>query len=212
MADGRPSFPIRSLKQQALPFVAWVWRGTADVAGEESRLGRPGRWLVRAAAFALMLCALPVMAAAARLTGRAARRLTAHARQVWETSPFEAVALVRGVYDRLQAAAREGRRAGFRRLAIPAYGRFSSSDTEAVWLTLYDLEFAAGRFEEAHTLTAGMPNCAPLVLMRVECLLAMQRSDEAISLLESSLHLDDWNSSLRARLTALAGRGARGLN
>jgi len=58
------------------------------------------------------------MAVAARLTGRATRRLTAHARQVWETSPFEAVALVRGVYDRLQAAAREGRRAGFRRLPI----------------------------------------------------------------------------------------------
>jgi len=40
----------------------------------------------------------------------------------------------------------------------------------------------------------------------------MQRSDEAISLLESSLHLDDWNSSLRARLRALAGRDGRGLN
>jgi hypothetical protein len=210
MADGRPRIPRRSWKEQALPFLAYVWRDAADVAGETSWLGR--RWLVRAAIFALMLCASPVIFVAAQLKGRAVVRLVAHTRGVWETSPFEAVSMVRGVYNQLKAAAHDGRLAVFRRVEIPPYGKFSSSGLDSVWLNLYDMEFATGRYEEAHALTKEMPECAPLVLMQVECLLAMKRRDEAISLLESSLHIDDWKSSLRTRLTALAGRYGRGLN
>jgi hypothetical protein len=206
MASGRPRLLRRSLKQDVLD----LWHETAHYEAP-SWMGRPGRWLLRVAAVAYLLCAVPLEVAAMLFGERGFRRLDAHAERVRETSPFEAILLVRGIYDQLQAAVRARRLTSFRRLKIPPYGRFSSSAVIPVWVKLYDLEFATGRYEEAYTLTKEMPESPAVVLMRVECLLALKRPDEAISLLESRLHID-WDTSLRARLTELAGHDAGGHN
>jgi hypothetical protein len=213
MGGGRPVFPKRPLWRQAVPFIGYMWMATAEIAGEEqSAPTRLKFWLKRLAALVMMVGLMPLIPLLARRS-RATNRFFAHVKTVWKTSPIEAVSIARDVHNRLRVAfADPSVTSGSRSAAIPPYGRFRSGALDDIMLMHYDLEFAAGFYEEALAMAAAWPISSAALLGQVECLLAMQRKEEAIALLESNLHLDDWNSSLRARLKTLAGTFTGGLN
>ena len=167
--------------------------------------------LVRLAVLAL----LALMAPVALLFGPRLRRSTpfdslyGRAREIGQTSPDDALALLRSAFETLLAGSAF---AQVRPVEIAPFGRFKIADAIAVYRVLYDYEFSLGHFEEALAVVDALPGRLDIsILQKVDCLVALGRKSEAIALLEGNLDLDSWRGKLRRRLLELGGRHLRAL-
>lgn len=158
-------------------------------------------WTARRASFAiLMLGGRPLLERMGRSwADRPGARLERHATEIWARSPDEAVAAIRTVWRQLSAPDQPDP------VTIEPYGRFGLADHAMVIELLYRFEFGLGNHEAALALIDAVPPTAHLVLMRVDCLVAMSRRDEAVALIERSLSLDTSSEPLRKKLTELRG-------
>jgi tetratricopeptide (TPR) repeat protein len=136
--------------------------------------------------------------------------LDARVRQIWQTSPDDAVALLRSTFEQLLA------RDAFLKLRpveLEPFGKFAGGDLLSIQRFLYDSEVALGHLEQALAVAAALPGRLDVfVLQQVDCLVALGRREEAIALLERNLDIDGWRGTLRRRLTELGGRHLRALN
>jgi hypothetical protein len=136
--------------------------------------------------------------------------LDARVREIWQTSAFDAVALLRSTFDRLLA---DKGAFGIKSIEIEPFGKFRPWDVLAVERHLYNCEIALGRYEEALACAAAMPGpLEEFILQQVDCLVALGRGPEAIALLERNLQTDGWRGTLRRRLRELGGRDLRSVN
>jgi hypothetical protein len=136
--------------------------------------------------------------------------LDARVREIWVTSPSDAVALLRSTFEQLLARDVLTR---LRPVEIEPFGTFEGRDLLSVQRFLYDSEMALGRLEQALAVAAAMPgNLDVFLLQQVDCLIALGRREEAIALLERNLDADGWRGPLRRRLRELGGRHLRALN
>lgn len=142
-----------------------------------------------------------------------AKKVEAEARELWETNPHKALALLKSV----NLALREGERAkqmkfwhGF--VEVPPYGRCRLSDRIALDGVLYSFAFALGDYETALAVCSEPPLLKPMVEEQVDCLVAMRRVGDAIAVLQANLKLDNRRGDLRRRLAELAGSATSGLN
>jgi hypothetical protein len=136
--------------------------------------------------------------------------LDARVRQIWQTSASEAVALLRSTFEELIA---RDALAKIRGVEIAPFGKFEPRDFLSVWRLLYDCEVTLGHFEEALATAAALPGRLDVaILQQVDCLVALGRRDDAITLLERNLDMDSWRGTLRRRLRELGGRHLRALN
>ena len=93
---------------------------------------------------------------------------------------------------------------------IAPFGVFKTLDAFSVQRFLYDSEVAFGNFEEALAAAAALPGRLDVtVLQQVDCLVALGRKAEAITLLQTNLDIDGWRGKLRRRLRELGGRHLR---
>ena len=135
--------------------------------------------------------------------------LNARVRQIWQTSPSDAVALLRSTFEQLLVRDALSR---IRPLEIEPFGKFEGGDLLSVQRFLYDSEVALGHLEQALTVAAAVPGRVDVfILQQVDCLVALGRREEAIALLERNLDIDGWRGTLRRRLTELGGH-LRALN
>ena len=165
--------------------------------------------LIRIAIVASMV---PLAPLAFVLRSRFRRPTTAdalHARvgEIWQTSPEEGIALLRSVFEKLAA---QGAFTTMKSVEVAPFGTFRTGDVIYVHRALYRSEFARGNFEEALAVLAVMPGrLDTAILQQVDCLVALDRRDEAIALLERNLDIDGWRGKLRRRLKELGGRHLR---
>jgi len=135
--------------------------------------------------------------------------LDARVREIWRTSPANAVALLRSTFDQLLT------REAYTRLGsveIEPFGKFEPWDLFSVQRFLYDSEVACGNLEGALAVAAALPGRLELaILQQVDCLIALGRRTEAIALLERNLDVDGWRGTLRHRLVELGGNPLRAL-
>ena len=124
-------------------------------------------------------------------------------RQIWQTSPNEAVALLRSTFERLVE------RATFMKIGsveIEPFGKFANWDVLTIHRVLYESEVTLGHLEEALAVAAALPARVDFaILQQVDCLLALGRRPDAIAVLERNLDLDGWRGTLRRRLVELGG-------
>lgn len=167
--------------------------------------------LIRLAMMVTMVLVLPL----ALVLGPRYRRRTAfdalqeRVRQLWQMSGHEALALLRSTFEQLVA---QGAFAKMKGVEIAPFGKFQTADVFSVYRFLYDCEIAFGNFEQALALTAAMPGRLDVtILQQVDCLVALDRREEAIALLERNLDIDGWRGKLRRRLLELGGRHLRAL-
>lgn len=172
---------------------------------------RPSRWATVAIRVG-MLVVLILFGPLALLFARRSRDATGkdvldkRARELWQTSPLDAIALVRTTFDQLVAAGGWGLKA----VTIDGLGKFEFADIVWVHRFLYDCEVAAGRYEEALAVAAALPGRLEInILRQVDCLVALGRKPEAIALLERNLDIDSWRAVLRNRLRELSPRSNR---
>ena len=136
--------------------------------------------------------------------------LDARVREIWRTSPTDAVALLRSTFEQLLA---RGGLSRIRPVEVEPFGRFQGGDVLSVQRFLYDSEVALGHLEQALEVAAAVPGRLDVfILQQVDCLIALGRREEAIALLERNLDIDGWRGTLRRRLTELGGRHLRALN
>jgi len=136
--------------------------------------------------------------------------LDARVRQIWPTSPSDAVALLRSTFEQLLVRDAWTK---LRPVEIEPFGKFGGGDLLSVQRFLYDSEVALGQFEQALSVAAAVPGRLDVfILQQVDCLVALGRREEAIALLERNLDIDGWRGKLRRRLTELGGRHLRALN
>jgi hypothetical protein len=136
--------------------------------------------------------------------------LDARVREIWLTSPIDAVALLRSTFEQLLVRDVLTR---LRPVEIEPFGTFEGRDLLSVQRFLYDSEIALGQLEQALAVAAAMPgNLDVFLLQQVDCLIALGRREEAIALLERNLDADGWRGTLRRRLRELGGRHLRALN
>jgi hypothetical protein len=195
---------------------AWTLGGEAAESIAEAVGARRVPWWVRPLRvlfFLVFLAMLPFRDILRRRWEQSpSERLRRHVEEVWRTSPYEALAIVRGVYETLEKSPGAGQPGGLLRgVAIEPYGKFDIAEQSSVSVLLYNYEFSLGHFEAALEL-AGPPTAAPFCLRRVDCLLGMNRRDEAIACLRASLHLDGPKGTLKAKLEELEGSARGGLN
>ena len=118
--------------------------------------------------------------------------------EMWPTSAQEAVDLLRSTYEQLLA---KGALDKMRRVEVAPFGKFDFTDAFFVHQFLYDCEVAIGNFEGALAVASSLPGRVDdLILRQVDCLVALGRRAEAITLLEQNLDLDGWRRKLRRRL------------
>ena len=135
--------------------------------------------------------------------------LDARVREIWQTSPAEAVALLRSTFEELVT---RDLLLTIRGVEIAPFGKFESRDFLAVQRFLYDCEVALGHFEEALAVVSALPGRTDVaILQQVDCLITFGRQEDAIALLERNLDLDGWRGTLRRRLTELGGRHLQAL-
>jgi hypothetical protein len=189
----------------------WLWRasGTATTTMTDGFRRRPGKWKTQAirltilVGFIVLLPFAPMFARRARAT-TGIRVLHQRVHELWSTSPFDAITIVRATLDQLVTA---GCYEGIKDVTIDGLGKFAASDVFWVHQFLYDCELAVGRYEEALAVAARLPIRWDInILQQVDCLVALGRNAEAIALLERSLDLDGWRGKLRARLQVLHGK------
>ena len=126
--------------------------------------------------------------------------------EIWKTSAFEAVALLRSTFEQLIAP----NGFGVKPIDVAPFGKFQPWDVLRVQRHLYNCEIALGRYEEALAVAAAMPgNLEEFILQQVDCLVALGRRPDAIALLERNLEADGWRGTLRRRLRELGGRDLR---
>jgi hypothetical protein len=195
---------------------AWSATGEMVEALAEALGMRRVPWWVRPLRVLFFLAFLAMLPFRALLKRRweqsPEERLRRHADEVWRTSPYEALAIVRAVYDKLERSPGAGKPGGLRgAVLIEPYGKFGMPEHTSIQLLLYDYEFALGHFEAAREVI-GPPTAAFICLRHVDCLLGMNRRDEAIALLRASLHLDGAKQTLEAKLAELEGSARGGLN
>jgi hypothetical protein len=161
--------------------------------------------LIRLALMASLLVLLPF----AVLFGSRYRRTTAfdllqaRVRQIWKTSPAEAIALLRSTYVEIVAA---GAFARMSDVELAPFGVFRVGDAFSAHRLLYDCEVALGNLEEALAVSSALPGRVDeSILRQVDCLVGLSRRAEAIALLEANLDIDGWRGKLRRRLVALGG-------
>ena len=199
-------------------FPGWVWVAGSDAA--EAILSMRKRPAGRAWALALRLIMVFLLALILpfvllvneirRRRPRAAGALHKKVVELWQSSPYEAVELLRTTFESLKAA---GGVEPFKHVDIPPFGRFAFTDALYVYQTLFKSEFALGRYEEALQVSKSIPaNIPGTILEQVDCLMAMGRRDDAIAHLEKSLALDNWKAPLRRRLEELTGKPGAGVN
>jgi hypothetical protein len=145
-----------------------------------------------------------------------ARRSTAfdalqgRAREIWQTSASDAIALLRATYADLVA---QGALTKMKGVEIVPFGRFGVGETLSVHQCLYKCEVAMGNYEEALAVAAALPGRVDFtILQQVDCLVALGRRAEAIALLERNLDLDGWRGKLHRRIVELGGRPLRAVN
>lgn len=176
---------------------------------------QPRRWqsaLIQTGTLTLGILLSP-MALLMRSRVRGAKAFTllnARVREIWRTSPVEAVALLRSTFDELMA---RGAIVKSKRIEIAPFGKFESWDALSVEQFLYECEMVLGHYEEALSLATAVPGRVDvIILQQVDCLVAMGRGAEAIALLERNLDIDGWRGPLRRRLTELGVRHLKALN
>jgi hypothetical protein len=126
---------------------------------------------------------------------------------VWQTSDNEAMALLRATYLQLVAS---GAFTSMKAVEIAPFGRFGMSEAVSAHRLLYDCEFRLGNFEKALAVASALPGrLDTAILQQVDCLVALDRKADAITLLERNLDLDGWRGKLRRRLSELGGRHLR---
>lgn len=136
--------------------------------------------------------------------------LDARVREIWLTSPSDAVALLRSTFEQLIVRDVLTR---LRPVSVEPFGTFEGRDLLSVQRFLYDSEIALGQLEQALAVAAAMPgNLDVFLLQQVDCLIALGRREEAIALLERNLDADGWRGTLRRRLRELGGHHLRALN
>jgi hypothetical protein len=175
--------------------------------------GRVAAFALRLLMVLLVATMLPfvfLMNAIWRRRPRAADALHKKVVELWRSSPYEAVELLRATLDTLKAGD------GFnplKRIDVPPFGRFDAAQVFSVYQTLFKGELSLGRFEEALQVSRSLPVQIPdTILEQVECLLAMGRRADAIAHLEKNLGLDTWKAPLRRRLEKLTGTPGAGVN
>jgi len=186
---------------------------------------RPGKWLMgilRAATimFGLLVAPWVILARAFRRRHESAFEvLRRRAYELWETSPFDGLALVRTTYETLEARGGfdvwkpGGSIAFWASVEVSPFGRFSAGNVIEIYLLLYRFEFALGRYEEAMEVSTSFPAQADeTILQQVDCLMATGRRADAIAHLEKNLNLDTWRGALRRRLEELSGKPGGGIN
>lgn len=138
-----------------------------------------------------------------RARRKPSHRLENHANEVWARSPEEAGALVKGVFDQL----REARASGAKdwHLELPPYGRFDELEFGSVAYLVYRQYLALGWHQPALNALQLLPVFPGLILLQVDCLVALDRKGEAIALLDQHLSIDDRRGRLRRRLIELGG-------
>jgi hypothetical protein len=195
-------FP-RSLRETPAGFVDAVW---PELTGFRRKLA-----IVFVTIYLLLL--LPFNYLLFRPARRADARLRRHATLVWrQQSPYEAVGIVRAVHNRLAEAARTRRTRDPYVVDIPPYGRFGMMGKAAVARLLYEWLVELGFYEEARAVMAERPPSEETILCQVDCLLKLERKEEAIRLLEANLELDGLGKALRRRLDVLRGTHLRTVN
>jgi len=196
----------------------WVWIAGSDAAeGILSMRKRPaGRvWaftlrLIMVLLVALVLPFVLLVNEIRRRRPRAAGRLHKKVTELWQSSPYDAVELLRTTFDTLKAA---GGFQPFKQVDVPPFGRFAFSDAIHVYQMLFKSEFALGRYEEALQVSQSFAaNIPEAILEQVDCLMAMGRRADAIAHLEKNLGLDNWKAPLRRRLEELTGKPDAGVN
>jgi hypothetical protein len=135
--------------------------------------------------------------------------LHARSREIWGSSPADAIALLRSIFDQLVRRCVDTKMTA---LEIAPFGRFETGDLLALRGFLYECELAVGDIEGALSVAAALPwRIDDWILQQVDCLVALNRKDDAIVLLERNLDLDGWRGKLRRRLAELGGH-LRALN
>jgi tetratricopeptide (TPR) repeat protein len=218
-APPRPSGSSGPLKWWMIwRFPGWVWIAGGEAAEgillmRTRRTGRAAAFTLRLLMVLLVAVMLPfvfLLNAIRNRRPRAANALHKEVVELWQSSPYEGVDLLRTTFETLKAA---GGFEPFKRVDIPPFGRFAFTDALYVYQTLFKSEFAMGRYEEALQVSKSIPaNIPDTILEQVDCLMAMGRRDDAIAHLEKSLALDNWKAPLRRRLEELTGKPGAGVN
>ena len=139
----------------------------------------------------------------------ASEALDARVREIWQTSPTEAVAFLSSTFKELVA---RDLIIKVRGVEIAPFGKFEPRDFLLVQRFLYDCEVALGHFEEALAVVSALPGRTDVaILQQADCLVTFGKRADAIALLERNLDLDGWRGTLRRRLTELGGRHLRAL-
>lgn len=200
--------------------MARLWRDLEVLEEEDSLSSNPrrARWM-RRLLFALIVCLLPIRWALGPSLWRTifhvgvADKIEAAARELWATNPHEALALLKSVRHTLREAERSKRLRLWRGFVeVPPYGRCRLSDRFALDGAVYAYAFALADYETALAVCAEPPLLKHGVEEQVACLVAMQRVDDAIAVLQANLRLDNRRGDLRRRLVELGGDANGGLN
>jgi hypothetical protein len=187
-----------------------IWDLSKFVAAESFPRRRGiGRRVLEVLLFVLLVMVWPLFPTLESSVWRVFKR----AETLGETSPDDAVAVVRDVFAQLCAAERAGRLSSpVARVEIAPFGRFSWMAPYEVGRFLYGSEMALANYEAAADVAASLPPGADTIRLRIDALLKAGRQSDAIRVLEDNLSLDDRRGSLRQRLASLTGGRRRGLN
>ena len=200
--------------------LARLWRDLETLEADDSLSSSPrrARW-IRGLLFAVIVCLLPIRWLLGPLLWRtifhvgAADKIKAAARELWATNPHEALALLKSVRHTLREAERSRRLRLWRGFVeVPPYGRCRLPDRFVLDGALYSYAFALADYETALAVCSEPPLLKHAVEEQVACLVAMKRVDDAITVLQANLHLDNRRGDLRRRLAELGGDPSGGLN
>ena len=135
----------------------------------------------------------------------AAEKIEAEARERWSTNPHDALVLLKEVCSTLHLAKHAGRIKIWRgSVEVPPHGRFRLSDSVYLDGVLYACAYKLGDYEAALDACSQDPLSLSSIQQQVSCLVAMHRHQDAIALLQRSLHLDNRHGDLHRRLGELS--------
>jgi len=200
----------------------WLWWHSGETAlgfSEFVLQRRPSKWLLlalRAAIVGLGLALGPWITltnSLRRRRNRATQVFNERFQEVWLTSPYEAVELLRTTLESFKARGGGGVSLFPKAINLPPFGKFDANDFFTLQAYLFKCEFALGRYEEAMQVSMSLPiRIHSSILDQVDCLMAMGRRAEAIAHLEKNLDVDTWRGPLRRRLEDLSGKPGGGVN